>query len=93
LDSGASTKIMPFSIFQALGVNPIASKNNVTYLDRTKLIIGELGRIPMQLAYDPKVQKVIDIQVEKILDRYGLIMGRDFMCTLNGHISIGYSHM
>lgn len=85
---------MPFGVCRALGITPDDSQKKVTQLDRTEVsVVGELNMIHMQIASDPRIQQVINIQVANIPDAYGLILGRDFTKTLNGYVSNDHSHM
>lgn len=85
---------MPLGVCRALGITPADSQKKVTQLDRTEVsVVGELNMIQMQIASDPRIQQVINIQVADIPDAYGLILGRDFTRALNGYVSTDHSHM
>ena len=78
VESGASSNVMPWSIFQKIKaeVEPLTLK--IIQLDQTNFkVIGELKNVLIRLSSNPKVHQVIDIIVVYILEVYGLFLSRD----------------
>lgn len=72
----------------------MGSNRKVTQLDMTEVpVVGELHNIHMQLAFDPRMEHMVDISVVDVADTYGLILGRDWARRLNGYMATDFSHM
>jgi hypothetical protein len=79
VDSGVSSNVMPWSIFQKINVEVEPSTLKIIQLDRTNVkFIGELKNVLIRLSYNPKVHQVIDIIVVDIPEVYGLFLSRDW---------------
>ena len=66
----------------------------VVQLEKTEVnAVGELNRVDIQLASDPRIQQYIDIQVVDIPDAYGMLLSHYWSRTLNGYMSTYFSHM
>jgi hypothetical protein len=78
VDSGASSNIMPWSVFQKINAEVQLSILKIIHLDRTSVkVIGELKNVLIRLSSNPKVHQVIDIIVVDIPEVYGFFLSRD----------------
>jgi hypothetical protein len=85
-DSGASSNIMPFSVFQKINVVPQITKTRIIQLDRTYVKVkGELRDVLIRLSSDPRVHQTIDIVVVDIPESYGFLLSRDWSTKLQGY--------
>jgi len=78
-DSGASSNIMSYSMFQ--GINDVLqlTTTRIIQLDRSDVkVIGEFKCVHIVLASDLRVYQVIDIFVVDIPKSYGLLLSRDW---------------
>jgi hypothetical protein len=93
-DSGASSNIMPYSVFQRINVVPQLTTTRIIQLDRSDVKVrGELKYVMIRLASDPRVHQVIDIVVVDIPESYGLLLSRDWSAKLQGYFSTDWSHL
>jgi len=66
-DSGASSNIMPTSVFSKLNIEPQKSAVHIVQLDRTKAqVLGEINSVTIRLVADPRVVQRIDILIVDI---------------------------
>jgi hypothetical protein len=94
VDSGASSKVMPLSVFQKINVEVKPSDLKIIQLDQTNVkVIGELKNVLIRLSSNPKVNQIIDIIVVDIPEFYGLFLSRDWSEQLHGYFSTDWSHL
>jgi hypothetical protein len=75
VDSGASSNVMPLTIFKKLNVVPLQSDKHVIQLDKTQVkVMGELKDVMIRITTHPKFVQVIDIIIVYILEAYGLLL-------------------
>lgn len=92
IDTCSSGNVLPYSIFQKLGLNPLCANNKVVHLDKTKVnVIEELKDVYIQLGVDPCIY--IDIQVVHIPKVYGMLLSRDWSKTLGGYFSTYFTYL
>jgi predicted aspartyl protease len=90
VDSGASSNVIPLSIYKKLNMTPLKSDKHVIQLDRTQVkVIAELKHVMIKIATQPKFVQVIDIIVVDITEAYGMLLSRDWSEKLNGYFSSG----
>jgi hypothetical protein len=93
-DSGASSDIMPYSIFLQINAQPYKSTIQIVQLDRTRVkVLGELKDVLIILSYNSKFFKLMDIIVVDIPDAYGLILRGDWYEKLHGYFSTDWCHL
>jgi hypothetical protein len=67
VDSGASSNVMPWSVFQKINAEVEPSSLKIIQLDRTDVkVMGELKNVLIRLSSNPKVHQFIDIIVVDI---------------------------
>jgi ribonuclease HI len=94
VDSGASSNVMPWSVFQKINVEVEPSTLKIIQLDRTNVkVIGELKNVLIRLSSNPKVHQVIDIIFVDIPEVYGLFLRRDWSEQLHDYFAIDWSHL
>jgi hypothetical protein len=75
VDSGASSNVMPLSIYKKLNALPLNSDKHVIQLDRTQVkVMGELKDVMIRITMHPKFMQVIDIITVNIPEAYGLML-------------------
>ena len=94
VDSGASSNVMPYSVFHKLNIDPEKRNLQIVQLDRSRVkVLGELRNVLMRLYVDPQVRQTIDILIADIPESYGLLLSWDWSSQLNGYFAIDWSHM
>jgi ribonuclease HI len=94
VDSGASSNVMPWSIYQNINAEVEPSSLKIIQLDRTNVkVIGELKNVLIRLSSNPKVHQVIDIIVVDIPEVYGMFLSRDWLEQLHGYFATDWSHL
>jgi hypothetical protein len=94
VDSGASSNVMPWFVFQKINVKVEPSTLKIIQLDQTNVkVIGELKNVLIRLSSNPKVHQVIDIIVVDIPEVYGLFLSRDWSEKLHGYFATDWSHL
>jgi hypothetical protein len=94
VDFGASSNVMPYSIFKKLNVEPRMSKTKIIQLDRSHVkVFRELKDVVIRISSNSKVHQTIDIIVVDIPEAYGVILSRDWSAKLNAHVSTNRSHL
>jgi hypothetical protein len=79
VELGASSNVMPWSVFQKINAEVAPSSLKIIQLDRTDVkVMGELNNVLIILSSNPKVHQVIDIIVVDILEVYGMFLSRDW---------------
>lgn len=79
LDSGAVGNVMPFEICKKLNLPLTTSPKKVTQVDKIEVkVIEMLPNTQIQIAFEPRMQQHIDIQVIDIPDSYGILLSRDW---------------
>jgi hypothetical protein len=94
VDLGASSNIMPWSVFQKINAEVQPSSLKIIHLDQTSIkVIGELRNVLIRLSSNPKVHQVIDIIVVDIPEVYGLFLSRDWSKQLHDYFTMDWSHL
>jgi hypothetical protein len=94
VDSGASSNVMPWSVFQNINTEVEPSSLKIIQLDRTDVkVIGELKNVLIRLSSNPKVHQVIDTIVVDIPEVYGMFLSRDWSEQLHGYFATDWSHL
>jgi hypothetical protein len=94
VDSGASSNIIPLSIFKTLNSIPLKSDKHVIQLDRTQVkVIGELRDVMIRISTHPTFMQLIDIIVVDIPEAYGLLLSRDWSEKIKGYFSTDWAHL
>jgi hypothetical protein len=64
VDSGASSNVMPWSVYRKINAEVQPSSLKIIQLDRTSVkVIGELKNVLIRLSSNPKAHQIIDIIV------------------------------
>jgi hypothetical protein len=80
VDSGASSNIMPWSIFQKINAKVQPSTLKIIQLDQTNVkVLSEVRNVLIRLSSNSKVHQVIDIIVVDIPEVYGLFLSKDWL--------------
>jgi hypothetical protein len=88
LDIGASSNVIPYSVFKKLISKPQILKTKIIQLDISNVkVLGELKDMLIHLASKSKVHLTIDIIDVDILETYGLILRRYWSTKLNGYFA------
>jgi hypothetical protein len=94
VDSGASSNVMPLSVFQKINDEVKPSDLKIIQLDRTNVtVVGELKYVLIRLSSNPKVHQVIDIVVADIPKVYGMFLSRDWSEQIHGYFTIYWYHL
>lgn len=68
IDSDASRNVIPYSIWQKLGLKLARTNNKIIQLDKIEVnVIGKLKNVYVQLSANPRIYRYIDIQAADIL--------------------------
>jgi ribonuclease HI len=94
VDSGASSNVMPWSVFQKLNAEVEPSSLKIIHLDRTDVkVMGELKNVLIRLSSNPKVHQFIDIIVVDIPEVYVMFLSKDWSEQLHGYFATDWSHL
>jgi hypothetical protein len=94
VDFGASSNVMPLSVFQKINTDVQPSNLKHIQLDRTNVrVISELKNVLVRLSSNSKVHQIIDIIFVDIPEVYGFFLSRDWSEQLHGYFSIDWSHL
>jgi ribonuclease HI len=94
VDSGASSNVMPWSVYQKINAEVEPSSLKIIQLDGSDVkVIDELKNVLIRLSSNPKIHQVIDIIVVDIPEVYGLFLSRDWSEKLQGYFATDWSHL
>ena len=94
VDLGASSNLMPYSVYKKLNSQPKMCRKKIIQLDRSHVkVMRELKDVMIRLSSNSKVHQVIDVIVVDIPEDYGVILSRDWSCKLNGYFATDWSHL
>lgn len=94
VDSGAFGNVMPYSICQKLGLNPVHANSKIVELDKIEVnVIGELKVVYIQLSVDPHISHYINIEMVDIIEVYGMLLNRGWSKNLGGYFSTYFTYL
>lgn len=85
---------MPYEVCKALHLPIAESPDGITQLDSTLVkVVGMVHNLRIQIAFEPQIERDIDIQVVQIPPKYGMLLSRDWSATLNGFWLTCFTHL
>lgn len=94
IDSGASTNVMPLSIWKKLNIRLEKTETRIVQLDKSQVpVIGELNSVLIRLSSDSRVHQCINIVIVDIPEAYNFLLSWDWSSKMQGYFDIDWSHL
>ena len=94
VDLGASSNVMPLSIYKKLNATWETCPIQIVQLDKSKVkVVGRLKNVLLRLSADPRIHQTIDIVIIDIPETYGMLLRRYWSEKLKGYFATDWSHL